>query len=352
MTNVAPMFTDLSPTNKVVIVCDGHGSHLTYELVLYCRDVGFEIVLRVPHTSQISQGEDTTNFPKFKPAFRVAKAEKLTKMLQENTGVIPRLNQGHLMELIKESWLEAFSPDRNRKAWAQIGVSPFTRSVFWQLKAEEDVQKVIVAKTGGRVNLEVLQFGKKRVRAEREEGDEEDEDGAEEGTEKKKLRMASTRFWAKGPMTSDASFKVLEEDKKEKAAATEVKDKRDAENERKNTAKNVRNLQVAHLAITKLNENNNDVIATKLGVNELKAVVISLNKKVVGTKKAQLLEQVQQLFPPLPQLQADEQAEEQAEDQAVEQAEEQPQQQETVVAEEPQQEAVAVAAAVAVAVVV
>ena len=171
---------------------------------------------------------------------------------------------------------------------------------------------------------------------ERVEGDEEDEDGAEEGTEKKKPRMASTRFWAKGPMTSDASFKVLEEDKKEKAAAAEVKDKRDAENELKSTAKNVRNLQVAHDALTKLKDNNNDVTAAKLGVNELKAVVISLNKKVVGNKKAQLLEQVQQLFPPLPQLQADEQAEEQAEDQAVEQAEEQPQQQETVVAEEPQ----------------
>ena len=42
----------------------------------------------------------------------------LTKMLEENIGVIPRLYQGHLMELIKETLLEAFSPDRNRKAWA------------------------------------------------------------------------------------------------------------------------------------------------------------------------------------------------------------------------------------------
>jgi hypothetical protein len=57
---------------------------------------------------------------KFKPAFRVAKSEKLTKMIEKNSGVIPRLNQGHLMELIKKSWLEAFLPDRNRKAWAQI----------------------------------------------------------------------------------------------------------------------------------------------------------------------------------------------------------------------------------------
>ena len=135
-------------------------------------------------------------------------------------------------------------------------------------------------------------------------------------------------------MTSDASFKVLEEDKKEKASAAEVKDKRDAENELKSTAKNVRNLQVAHLALTKLKDNNNDVTAAKLGVNELKAVVLSLGKKVVGNLKAQLLDQVQQVFPPLPQLQA----------------EEQPQQQETVVAEEPQQEAVAVAVAVAIAV--
>jgi hypothetical protein len=63
---------------------------------------------------------------------------------------------------------------------------------------------VTVAKTGGRVNLEVLQFGKKRVRAEREEGDATRRmrlvPRSYEGTEKKKPRMASTRFWAKGPM--------------------------------------------------------------------------------------------------------------------------------------------------------
>jgi hypothetical protein len=75
---------------------------------------------------------------------------------------------------------------------------------------------------------------------------------------------------------------------------------------------------------------------------------LALGKKVVGNLKAQLLDQVQQLFPPSPQLQAEEQAEEQAEDQAVEQ----PQQQETVVAEEPQQEAATVEVVVAVAVAV
>jgi hypothetical protein len=47
----------------------------------------------------------------------------------------------------------------------------------------------------------------------------------------------------------------------------------------KNTIKNVRNLQVAHIALTKLKDNNNDVTAAKLGVHELKDVVQSLGKK-------------------------------------------------------------------------
>ena len=79
------------------------------------------------------------------------------------------------------------------------GMSARKAAAACQTKFQVPISKTTLQKglNKGRVNLEVLQFGKKRVRAEREEGDEEDEDGAEEGTEKKKPRMASTRFWAK-----------------------------------------------------------------------------------------------------------------------------------------------------------
>jgi len=79
------------------------------------------------------------------------------------------------------------------------GMSARKAAAACQTKFQVPISKTTLQKglNKGRVNLEVLQFGKKRVRAEREEGDEEDEDGAEEGTVNKKPRMASTRFWAK-----------------------------------------------------------------------------------------------------------------------------------------------------------
>ncbi|KAK3256831.1 hypothetical protein CYMTET_34053 [Cymbomonas tetramitiformis] len=45
-TNIAVMYPDLSPEKPVVVVCDGHGSHLTLELLDYCREVGINVVLR------------------------------------------------------------------------------------------------------------------------------------------------------------------------------------------------------------------------------------------------------------------------------------------------------------------
>jgi transposase-like protein len=61
-----PFCHDISPTNEYIIICDGHGSHLTVEFLQYAREKGFVIILRPPHTSHISQGEDVIHFRKFK----------------------------------------------------------------------------------------------------------------------------------------------------------------------------------------------------------------------------------------------------------------------------------------------
>ncbi|KAK3239236.1 hypothetical protein CYMTET_50820 [Cymbomonas tetramitiformis] len=98
-TNVAVMFPDLSPEKPVVVVCDGHGSHLTLELLDYCREVGIVVVLRPPHTSSnISQGEDVRNFALFKPAFRVAKALRLMDKLDAIEEETPSLGMGDMIE--------------------------------------------------------------------------------------------------------------------------------------------------------------------------------------------------------------------------------------------------------------
>ncbi|KAK3263638.1 hypothetical protein CYMTET_27571 [Cymbomonas tetramitiformis] len=49
------------------------------------REVGIVIVLRPPHTTNISQGKDVVNFGVIKPKFRVAKANLLVRKLGSNT---------------------------------------------------------------------------------------------------------------------------------------------------------------------------------------------------------------------------------------------------------------------------
>ena len=43
-----------------------------------------------------------------------------------------------LMYCVSEPWRIAFCENKNKTAWARIGVSPFTQRVYWQLKSKEE----------------------------------------------------------------------------------------------------------------------------------------------------------------------------------------------------------------------
>ena len=50
------------PGEQGVIICDGVGTHLWYQVAMKAIELGMEILLRVPHLSFVLQGEDTINF--------------------------------------------------------------------------------------------------------------------------------------------------------------------------------------------------------------------------------------------------------------------------------------------------
>ena len=63
--NILPLFKGshaVSPSNPIVLICDGHGSHTTYEFLIFCREMGVVLVLRPPYTTAALQGEDRRNF--------------------------------------------------------------------------------------------------------------------------------------------------------------------------------------------------------------------------------------------------------------------------------------------------
>ena len=119
---------------------DGHGSHFTLELLSYCRAIGLYVVLRPPHTTHVLQGEDVEHFGVFKPLYQQAKLKAMTTRLFSGKH---RLTAGDLLYCAKEPWERAFNLTHCLRAWEKIGVSPFTRKVYWDLKAADDKRQTV-----------------------------------------------------------------------------------------------------------------------------------------------------------------------------------------------------------------
>ena len=83
--------------NGGVEVCDGCNVHLSYPRLQYAREHGLRVLLRVPHTSDKTQGEDTVIFRLFKPAYRRAKAAKFRDLMTENGERSVNLTLDHFM---------------------------------------------------------------------------------------------------------------------------------------------------------------------------------------------------------------------------------------------------------------
>ena len=79
---IAEMHPDISTAFgfRVMVICDGHGSHLTLEILTFCRAVGIDLVLRVPHTSQDTQNEDLELFGPLENRFVAAKGVRLAQV--------------------------------------------------------------------------------------------------------------------------------------------------------------------------------------------------------------------------------------------------------------------------------
>ena len=133
--NVLPhMSPPVSPENKMVLILDGHGSHMTLEVLKFCREKGIAIVLRPPHTTHRTQGEDTHNFREVKPAFRHKKYHIFARKMKNSQG---RLTMYDAMACLKEPWEKGFTREMNTSAWKAIGIRPFTRSVYWDMRKKE-----------------------------------------------------------------------------------------------------------------------------------------------------------------------------------------------------------------------
>ena len=59
--NILPLYDDISADNPLVLICDGHSSHFTIEVLDLMIENHVILILRPPHTSQVIQGKICTS---------------------------------------------------------------------------------------------------------------------------------------------------------------------------------------------------------------------------------------------------------------------------------------------------
>ena len=212
---IVPAFAP-SEADPIVIICDGHGSHLTLQLLEYCRAHHVHILLRVPHTSHRTQGEDVSAFAKFKPELRRQRIRVLTSNVERHG--FYGLKSTDFMKCVAPAWNYAFQTVSNMKGWAVTGIYPFTRQVYYELKESEACATTVASSS--MINYTPLQSltGLHTT----VEGDSSDGEGDEEEAAVRRGRLTSAQIYALGPVTHDQAFNIVKDRVETKRQATEL----------------------------------------------------------------------------------------------------------------------------------
>ena len=132
------------------MICDGHGSHFTLEVLDFCRANGIVLILRPPHTSHVTQCEDIINFRILKPLITYRLSKIMIEKKSRKVGTRyenPRPGAGKwastlgfedLLYAVSHAWREAFSEANCLLAWDHAGLRPFNRMPYHKVKAETD----------------------------------------------------------------------------------------------------------------------------------------------------------------------------------------------------------------------
>ena len=237
------MPADTSPQKPCVVIMDGYGGHLSLALVEFCREHGIVIVLRPPHTSHRLQGEDVVNFNYFKQAFDRERGTVFDRVVlghRERHG----LGLQHLSTCVKAPWEEAFSQERNLRAWRVTGYVPFTRCVMHERRAQEAMEEARVKASGAELNYEALRLGPTAPKARGTGGgggmgeggdDDEEEETETEQTSRARLRH-STHYWDRGSLTRNEAYEKIKkstEDQQKDEADKEARKQRNEEAKKK-----------------------------------------------------------------------------------------------------------------------
>ena len=144
---IAAMYPDISKENgfRVMVICDGHGSHLTLEILTFCRQTGIDLVIRVPHTSQDTQNEDLELFGPLENSFVANKGVRLAQVASASRGRYS-LNFSDLGAVLKPAFDKIFTQINVMRGWDTAGLIPFTRKPMLLLLKEQESKVSLLEK--------------------------------------------------------------------------------------------------------------------------------------------------------------------------------------------------------------
>lgn len=223
---LCPMFPDLTPENPILLICDGYGCHLYLAFLKKARELGVRIILRPPHSSHVTQGEDVQggHFHTFHVQERKDKMALKSKLL-----LAPRRNahnmrssqllRSDIMAITKKAWEEAFAHGICVHAWQAIGIWPiFNRRPLWDMRKREvqhqtDDRERIAGAAEGMAPQDIALAPC------------ESDDNSDEGRKARKRITDSSRWFGKGVINFGTAWEERQAAEAERAEQEQQKEK-------------------------------------------------------------------------------------------------------------------------------
>lgn len=112
----------IPPARPVLMLLDGHGSHISWNVINLARANNVHILCLPPHTTHLYQPLDKSIFGILKKEF--SKAESALMRRSGNT----HIGKQHLLQLLKTAWLKTLTPENITAGFRGCGVWPFDPS--------------------------------------------------------------------------------------------------------------------------------------------------------------------------------------------------------------------------------
>jgi len=114
----------LSTENKHLLILDGHGLHVTLEVVKKATMEGIDIITLPSHTSHRLQPLDVSIFKSFKAGFRASR----DRWIVDNKGTAARKEE--LAQWVASGLRKALTPEKIKKGFVATGIWPLQSSTM------------------------------------------------------------------------------------------------------------------------------------------------------------------------------------------------------------------------------